>query len=303
MQPISRPTAAKKKIHSKNEFELCYLRHKYIRKAKFNPSEVQMAPYMGIIINLAKHTFYTYFNLFRLVGFDLEDVISIGKVHLVSFLGLFSLEQMPHKYVEFLQIYDKKNNKSPNDDQILDKNKANLTMFVKQRMEDLVRICRQKGRNIKGLPTDEFYVFYGPFEPPSDSRIILEDYETLGFKKIDIATFKSIKKRQGIKSNRPFKFAGYWYIAVPIDKRNLSMLDFTGAGMDPYDSIHNKTPEELLIMNEKENEFQSKLSIFKGKKESVRMQIVENFINKNKENPIFKDEIQFAMEYLEDLRD
>lgn len=301
---IERPAAEKRKIHSKNEFELCYLRHQYLRRVTFNPTEADMAPYMQIVSHQAKNTFYTYKNLFKLVGFDVDDVINIAKVHLVSFLGLYKLDKVPKKYDEFLVVHTKKWGREANADDIENKDRANLTMFMKQRMEDVVRVCRQKAKNIKGMPVEEFFVFYGAKRPPKDHRALLEDHERFGYRKLDIGSFKSIKKKMKIKSNdEPFKFAGYWYIAVPLEKRNLTLLDFAGAGLDPYDSIHNKNPEELLFHRFSEDEFEQKRAEFEASSDKRKEDRVRHFINKNKGNPMFREEIAIAKKFLKDLRE
>lgn len=300
---IERPAAEKRKIHSKNEFELCYLRHQYLRRVSFNPTESDMAPYMQIVTHQAKNTYYTYKNLFKLVGFDVDDVINIAKVHLVSFLGLYKLDKVPKKYEEFLALHMKKWTREANAEDIDNKDKANLTMFMKQRMEDVVRVCRQKARNIKGMPVEEFYVFYGPKRPPKDSRALLEDHEKYGYRKLDMGSFKSIKKKMKIKSNdEPFKFSGFWYIAVPLEKRNLTLLDFAGAGLDPYDSIHNKNPEELLFHQLNEDEYEQKRAEFESSSDKRKEDRVRHFIRKNKGNPLFREEIALAKKFLKDLR-
>ena len=91
--PVTRPEPSEKKIRTSDDFELCYLRHQYFRRVKYNPTEQEMAPYMGIVANLTKNTFFTYFNLFKAVGMYQDDILNIGRVHLVSFLGLYSLEK------------------------------------------------------------------------------------------------------------------------------------------------------------------------------------------------------------------
>jgi hypothetical protein len=301
---IERPAAEKRKIHSKNEFELCYMRHQYLRRVNYNPTEADMAPYMQIVSHQARNTFYTYKNLFKLVGFDVEDLVNIARIHLVSFLGLYKLDKMPHKYIDFLEVHLRKKGRDANEDDVENKDRANLTMFMKQRMEDVVRVCRQKARNIKGLPVEEFYVFYGPKKPPKDLRELLEDHERFGYRKLDLGSFKSIKKKMKIKENyEPFKFAGYWYVAVPLEKRNLTLLDFSGAGLDPYDSIHNKNPEELLFDKLREEEFDEKKANFEAQSDKRKENIVRHFIRKNKGNPLFKEEISIAKKFLKDLRD
>lgn len=301
---VDRPQADKRKIHSKNEFELCYMRHQYLRRVTYNPTEADMAPYMQIVSHQAKNTYYTYRNLFRLVGFDVEDIVNIARIHLVSFIGLYQLDKTPEKYQEFIVAHWKKYDKQPAENDTLDKNKANLTMFMKQRMEDVVRVCRQKARNIKGMPVEEFYVFYGPKRPPKQSRLLLENHEKFGFRKLDLGSFKSIKKKMKIKSNdEPFKFAGFWYIAVPLEKRNLTLLDFSGAGYDPYDSIHNKNPEEILFDKVRETEYDEKKAAFESLSDSRKENVIRHFIRKNKGNPMFREEIGLAKKMLKDMRD
>lgn len=297
-----RPQASEKKIHSKNEFELCYIRHKYLRKVDYNPTAAEMQPYMRVVEHLARNTYYTYKNLFSLVGFEREDVANIARVHLVSFLGLFSLEKMDKKYIDFLALYTSKYGETPSELSIQNKNKANLTMFIKQRMEDVVRICRQKARNIKGLPVEEFYVFYGPKKPPKILRLLLENHEKYGFKKLDLATFKSIKKKMKIKNNEAFKFAGFWYVTVPLEHRPLSITDFAGAGIDPRDSIHNRNPEEALIIKRKEEEFERKKAVFSGHSDERKIRIMRDFIRKNKKNPELREEVGLAKKYLRSMR-
>lgn len=301
---IERPIAENRKINSRDDFEWCYMRHQYLRRVTYNPSEADMAPYTKIISRQARKTYNTYEGLFRLVGFDVEDLVSIARIHLVSFLGLYKLDKTPNKYIEFATTYWNKNIKEPNEQDVENKDRANLTMFMKQRMEDVVRVCRQKARNIKGLPMEDFYVFYGPKRPPKNPRMLLEDHEKYQFRKLDLASFKSIKKKLNIKNNeKPFKFAGYWYIAIPLEKRNLSSLDLSGAGLDPRDNIHNKNPEELLFGRLKEEEFEDNKAKFKSQTNERKGNIVRYFIRKNKNNPIFKEEVELAKKFIKDLRD
>lgn len=311
---IERPQADKKKIHSKNEFELCYMRHQYLRRVTFNPTEADMQPYQQIISHQAKNTYYTYKNLFMLVGFDVEDLINIARIHLVSFLGLYKLDKSPEKYQNFLEVHLRKKDREANAEDVENKDRANLTLFMKQRMEDVVRVCRQKARNIKGMPVEEFYSYSGPNEPPQETIELLEEHQKYGFKKIDNAYYKSVKKRhkklqQEMKiievvddRYKPFIFAGTWFVAVPLDKRNLTLLDFAGAGYDPYDSIHNRNPEELFIIQQSEDEFEAKKAEFESSSDRRKENRIRHFIRKNKGNPMFKEEIEIAKQYLRDLR-
>lgn len=300
---IDRPQADKKKISSKNQFEMCYLRHRYLRKVDYNPTPEDMVPYERIVKYIARKTYSIYKNLFILVGFDVEDIISIARVHLVSFLGLFAIDKMSQKYEEFVATFKAKNGKRPNKSDLLSKNRAILTMFLKQRMEDVVRICRQKAKNIRGMPVEKFNVFYGKKRPPKIHRLLLEDHEQFGYKKLDLATFRSIKKKVKPENDKPFKFAGNWYVSVPLEHKKLDIVDFSGAGLSPYDNIHNMNPEQLLFHKQEETHIDDKMLEFKNSSEDKKALIVKDFIDKNENNLHYKEEIILAKQFLKDLLD
>lgn len=302
MRRVSRPKADKRKIHCKNEFELCYLRHQYFRRVKYNPTEKEMKPFMQIASHLAKNTFFTYRNLFHLVGFESEDVINIANVHLVSFLGLFSLESMPEKYKEFVKAFNEVQDRDPEERDFLNKNQAIFTLFLKQRMEDVVRVCRQKARNIKGLPTEECYYYYGPKKPPKLLRDLIKNYEKLGFRKLDTAIYKSIKKKVSSFTGSTFAFGDNYYIAVPLDKKSLSINDFDGADMSPYDNIHNMNPEEIYFASEDKDTWEQKQQEFDNKSMNTKVNIVRNFIKTNRNKVEFREEIRVAKRLLRELR-
>jgi len=313
---IERPQADNKKINSKDDFELCYLRHQYLRRVDYNPTKQEMEPYMKIVNIQARKTFYAYMALFKMVGLEIQDIESIAQTHLVSFLGLYSFQKNPEKLRQFVVSQVVKTGKVPSPYVQEGKNRANLTLFMKQRMEDVVRVCRQKARNIKGMPTEESYIFYGPKRPPKNTRELVENYEKLGFRKLDVASFKTIRKRvmkQRKEQNREterystrvveiIKFAGSYYVSVPVEHRDLTVLDFAGAGMDPYDSIHNKNPEQLLFDRLDQEDFEAKKAVFDSHSDERKENIVRHFIRKNRNNPVFKEELALARKFLKELR-
>lgn len=300
-QQVSRPEADIKKINSKNEFELCYLRHQYLRKAKSNPTKDEMKPFEPIAAHMAKNTFYTYKNLFHMVGFDVDDLISIGNIHLISFLGLFSLDKLPKKYDDFVNLYRNSNLSDPTKEQILNKNKANCTLFLKQRMEDVVRVCRQKARNIKGLPTEEYFFYCGVKKPPKILRDLIDNYEKYDYRKLDQAVYKSIRKKVRVEDGPTFRFNDMYYVAVPVEQKSLTLNDFSGADMDPYDSLHNMTPEQIFFSIESDTTFEKRREEFAGKTKTFRARAIRKFIDNNRKNPRYREELKAARKMLKSL--
>lgn len=303
MQKVERPPAEKRKIHSKNEFELCYIRHQYFRRVEYNPTNEEMTPYKQIIRSLSQRTYYTYPKLFHIVGMTFDDVHAIGTIHLVNFIGLFELgpEKNAEKYNEFVNFITYKYKAKTLDVEILDKNKANLTCFIKQRLEDLVRICKQKAKNIKGLRVDEYTPFFGPKPPPKELWRLLEDNEAHGYKRVDNVTFKAYRKKVKAKHGEAFQFAGNWYVPVPISQRALTWEDLEGAGFDPRENEHNLNPEQILLRNYEENRIDKMIKMFKNGSKEDRARTILQFVEKNADNPEFKDEILTARKMLRTL--
>jgi hypothetical protein len=303
MEEIQRPPAGTRKIHSKNEFELCYIRHQYLRRVKYNPTDKEMTPYKAIIRKLSQRTFYTYPKLFHIVGMTADDVHAIGTIHLVNFLGLFEITPTKNvdKYNSFVENFNKKHNLKVTDEDILGKNKAILTLFLKQRLGDLIRICKQKAKNIKGLRVDEFVAFYGPLSPPEDPQKLLEDNAAYGYKKCDNRLFRAYRKKVKAEPGETFQFAGNWYVPVPITQRSLMWEDLEGAGFDPRDNEHNLNPEQALLEKHEEIRIDKQIKMFKTSSKEDKAKTIMEFVEKNADNPNFKDEIITARKMLRTL--
>lgn len=302
--PVTRPEASEEKIRTSDSFELCYLRHQYFRRAKYNPTEEEMQPYMYIVANLTKNTFFTYFNLFKAVGMYQEDVFSIGQVHLVSFLGLYALEKSQVKREEFADKFLRFNYKEAENKDFLQKNRANFTMFFKQRMEDLVRVCRQKVRNIKGQPSEEYAVFSSKDEPPKYVYKLLKSYAELGYKKVDFSIFKSIRKKADVNADATiFKFDDLWYVAIALEQKNLELDDLVGSEYNPYQNSHNMSPDILFEQKESENEIERLSHLFNLKSDYRKKVTLSNFIAKNRKKSQYREEVAAARKLLRSLGD
>jgi hypothetical protein len=295
---VERPKASNQKVTTSENFELCYLRHQYFRRVSYNPSKEEMGPYFSIVSNLSKKTFFGNYGLFRTMGMNEEDLFNIGNVHLVSFLGLYSLEKSEKRMKEWQIKFVLKEGKDPLPADFIQKNKANFTMFFKQRMEDLVRICRQKSRNVKGQSPGDYTVFCGQNKPPKYPMRLLQDYQELGYKKIDFSVFKSIRKKADVDSDATmFPFDNKWYVAIAIDKDGLELEDLIASDYNPYDNVHNMQPD--VFYEEKESE--SLIDSFNGNTDSKKRSVLKNFIAKNKNDGQYRKEIVVAKKLLKTL--
>jgi len=288
-----------KKIHNSSNFEFCYLRHQYLRKVDINPDSSELIPFYPIINKISGKNYSTYRKLFYSVGIEYDDVVAVGKAHLISFLGLFQIEKDPKKFDAFVEKFVEKNSYIPAETDILDKNKAIFTIFLKQRMEDLVRICRQKVRNVRGVPIETTHSYFGPIVPKARPEEIHAKYESLGLKKLDPAVFRAIKKKVKPQNDLYFFYNGNWYITIPTNNRALEHVDLLVADQDPRDQTHNKNPEELIIMSESNKSWEWKNRKFKKTPSNEKISMLRSFLELNQGSKIFDNEIETAKKKLE----
>lgn len=298
MIKVQRPKASVKKVTTKDDFELTYLRHQYLRRSKYNPTKEQIEPYMWIIKHVSKSTFFTYFNLFRATGFYYDDIVSIGMVHLVSFLNLYVVEASKEKKREFEYKFYEKCKKEPKKWDYQQKNKANFTYFLRQRMDDLVRVCRQKSRNIKGQKPEEYVVFCGAGELPKNPASLIKDYSELGFKKVELSVFKSIRKKANVNHDATvFRFNNLLYVAFQLEQKELEIDDFTNSASNPYDNEHSLKPDDRYEEVQMEKSFLE----FLNKSEYRKKAILRNFVAKYKNKRQYREEVATARRLIKTL--
>lgn len=290
------------RVSHKNAFESCYMRHQYLMRVRHNPTREEMSPYQKIVENFARNTFYTYKNLFLLVGLDHEDVLSNAQIQLVSFLGLYALERNQKRLADFKRSFRSHNSIICKKTDVLNKNRANFTCFLKQRMEDMVRVCRQKAKNIRGIPVEEYLVFVGKTQPPNDLEELLDNHYDYGYRPLGLSTFKTIKKRGFPNQDGPvYLHDEKWYVCVSVRKKQLFLSDFSCNNQNPYDNLHNMTPEDYCEKAESENSFERNYLKFKTSSDKEKARLIQLFMDEKSDDTNYEEEIEIAKKYLEKL--
>lgn len=300
MNVVQRPSPRKQKINTKDDFELCYLRHQYLRRSAHNPSEGEIAPYLPIIQNQARKTFVINASLFISIGMDIECIVNIGRVHATSFLNLFTMEKQPEKMEKFIDTHVKKKGREPDLFDVGEKNKANFTYFIKQRYEDLVRICKQKVRNVDGVASEDFVAFSGK-EPPRYPHRLLKEFSQLGFRKLDPSVFRTIKKRA--RPNNPdfFQYNGLWFIVIRIEREKLTLDDLVASDISPLDPAHANDPETRFMACQEEDRFLSLKEKYESMSNEDKAKIIRDFLHKNENDNRFAPELRTAKRLLKGM--
>lgn len=305
MTDIARSTVgAGKRISHRNEFELCYLRHKYFKRAKKELTKEDLKLYQSAIEKLSLNNFYLYKSIFLCVGMVLEDILAIAKAHLVTFIGLFSLQADKKKRMAFYASFKNANGRKPNEKDIEQANIRLFFKFLKQRMEDLVRICKQKSAYITGKQYDSFEVFSSNFEPTKDQVVFLKhigscstEYIPMGFRKVSNYSFKKIDKSENSVKNNVYFLDGLWYVKVTRSNSRITKEDLECSIFGNSESIHLKDPETIMIDIEKEKT----IDRFKTLDSSSKIEVFKKFIKTNKNNPKMSVEVREAEKQIKRL--
>jgi hypothetical protein len=290
---IKRPAATGSKIGFKNQFELCYLRHKYLRKSEHDLTKEEIKVFSYTVKTLTLNTFNAYRGLFGTVGLEYEDLVSIAYVHLTSFLGLFSIFSNEDVKQRFTERFQKEQTANPKELDFFKKEKANFASFLNQRMEELVRICKQKSRNIGTANYSDTSFFKSPDKIELNEEIA-NNYKKHNLSKIDLMSFRSIRNQANPKNKRCFLFENNWYYSISLAKKTISYYDFDSIKDDYHDNIHCMTPEQAFAMKEEEQNLKLYKDTFDGYSKKKQKHILRTFIKTHEKSPYYKKEVKKA---------
>lgn len=242
------------KIDCQDYFELVYIRHRYFRNST-NPKPERLAEFEEMICNISYKFFSKNYQLFNEVGFEIEDIRNIARIHTISFISMGGLIENPDKMKDFTKRHKKKygKNSEPGKMDIFRKECYDLARFLNQRLQDFVRNCKSKNKNIRGTSNEQIYFIGSAKRNPSD--IELAKYpEVYGYEKISKKRYKELQQKNNAKDKMKFMHNNNQIVrAVYLTGEHLSVSDIKDIGLDPRDNLYYGNPENNLIKLENEN--------------------------------------------------
>lgn len=169
----------KEKIIKKRDFSLRMMRWRYLLKAG-SPSEKTLENYNSVIKAIMCVYFSRYSSQFKKVGYDIDDIMSLLKIHTVSFVGAFALENNKAKLEAFKKRFFKINGRLPTDEDILKKNQSDCYYFLKQRISENAAVSSLYGKKMRSGAgfagsEDAYKLFQESPKTPEDIAILLEE--------------------------------------------------------------------------------------------------------------------------------
>lgn len=238
----------KKKINSNDYFELVYIRHRYFRKST-NPEPERLREFEEMICNISDKIYYRNINIFKIVGFDGDDLKNIGRINTVSFISMSGLKENPSLMEKF--IIDHKNKygeeSTPTKRDIFLRECYNLAKYLNQRLQEIAKFCEIKSANIIGDKAKKIYFIGKQDSNPSDDSLLMFP-EAFGFKKIKINKFKQMFKDLKPLTKTSFLTPEGQIVRVVYKKPNYSAIEDFYTSNSENES--NLSAEELMIQKE-----------------------------------------------------
>jgi hypothetical protein len=241
------------KIDCQDYFELVYIRHRYFRNST-NPEPERLAEFEEMICNISDKFFIRNYQVFNEVGFEMEDVRNVTRIHTISFISMGGLAENPDKMEQFRVRHKKKYGQDSEPDRmdIFRKECYDLARFLNQRLQDLTRNCKSKNKNIRGTMNEQIYFIGSAKRDPSD--IDLARYpDVYGYERISKKRYKELQKENDAKGKSKFLSKDNQIVrAVYLTGNHLSAADIQDLGLDPRDNLYYGNPENNLIRMENE---------------------------------------------------
>lgn len=251
IRQLDDPEIDNMKINSRDYFELVYMRHKYFRRTE-NPAPGRLEQFEEMLVNISNKMYVKNIEVFKTVGFEMEDLQNIARIHTVSFIGMSGVYENPDKMKAFVKLHKNKFGKEsePTKMDIFKHECYNLARFLNQRMQEVARFSKIKNANIRGTRNQKRFYIGTPRNNPDDLELF-ENPKYYGYERITEKKFNKLLKENNPNDKYAFLTNDNKLVrAVYIRGSVLNSNDVENTHMDPRINHYYKDPEESLIEEE-----------------------------------------------------
>ncbi len=291
-----------KKYNFKDDFEMLYLRHEYLTRCdKLEGKFVD--EYAPIVHTTARIMYDKLYPNFNKVGFQKDDIISITNVYMLGYMGLYSLRFNKKYRDRFVKKYKHRFGRKPTEKEIYAKDKNNMINFLRQRIQHCSTLCARKARDIiVGEDRRAIFAEISNSQPAVPEQL-LENYKKLGYRKVTKKEYKESKKKtRELREQMVTDKDGFKIINVEILSRGISHKDYSLL-FKKNQSRCLMSPEDIFISLENEKELEGFKIKFAGMDTVKKKRTLKRFIEKNKGDKSYKNELTLARKMLKKFRD
>lgn len=290
-----------KKYSYKDDFEMLILRHDYLTKIE-NPDQKWISEFEPIVKTTAGIMFDKLYPNFAKVGYDLEDIEMIANCYMIAYMGLYSLRNNNDARKRVNAVYQRKFGRAPTGLEIARKERINMISFLRQKLQYASVICARKARNIT-VDCDKRAVYaMTAVSKPATNELIYEKGTELGYRKVQNAELKEIKKlARKNKAQGLIDEFGYPIIEIEMLSEGITEADYRDLFLEDKNDFYHNSPEELYDNVEKEVYMANITEEFFNMSSKDKRNCLSNFIDLYKDNRHYKTELKTARSMLRDL--
>ncbi|HLD91621.1 MAG TPA: hypothetical protein VI911_11540 [Patescibacteria group bacterium] len=275
------------------DFEKSYLRYDYLTRIKqYDPNWVSQHKNTVEITSMKMYEkLRTNFNL---VGFDGEDLKSIGNIYMLAYMGLYSLETNEKLRNRFVVKFLEKNKTEPTKQELAQADRNNLINFLRQRIQHCSTICERKSRNIKaGRAKMGIYAETKHSKPVCD-ELLLEDHKKYGYRSVTQKEYREIKS----KSDSLIDQYGYGVRLIQIPCGNMEIDDYEFIRKNIFCDTYSDDPEEMMLNYESDKQLEYHRNKFDSLTVKEKISMLRSFIKDNSNDSQLKNELKTARKTL-----
>jgi hypothetical protein len=310
-RPYPAGADAKSKFTAEDEYELVYMRHRYLRRSP-NPEPARMAMFEKTARIIARKAAHWGDYVFGVNGQDEQDLLNVARVHVVSYLGQFGLREHPEKLEKFRADFAKKKEKAlkkkglpftqrdlqPTEAEIDKKDSDSCASFLWQRLEEWGKIASGKNKNIRGTYSTTAY-----FRAPAgidDSRVtdqmLLDSAEVFGFARVFKKDFEEARVALGLKKPTRVEHGGFVLRKAYAPPTDLAQDD-VGEGLYGDDrSAYYATPLDNIANVQSVGDAEFFLTDHLSEPGKLRM--MKAYVDQNKNKQDLRGDVDAAVDFI-----
>jgi len=300
----------KRKADYQNSFEKLYLRENNLKKIN-NFDEKDLKKYETIVKVTSKIMYDKFKITYNKVGFYYDDIVSISRVYLYAYMGVYSFKADPSVLEKFKQgFFDRKGNE-PSEDDIVNYERNIIINFIRQKLTTCSVFCERKSRNIVVGRNEKKSFAFTELSIPASEDLIMEDPKLFGYRVVNKKEFKSIVKNSKGKGNELVDVNGFKVFEIELLSQIPISFNITHQAEDgnitetPISDLFNILSTPSIENKILEHEDDVELDVYKMKFNSLetdkRKLMLKNFILKNNSNKRLKEELYVAKKMLKNI--
>lgn len=263
------------------DFESLLFRWRYLSKISM-PSSAEIEQYRSVINRASDTAYVSFTHQLKSCGVEREDLRSLAMVHVMSYIGLFSLQKNDDKRQRFIQFFEKKNGVAPSSADLDKKDKANAYSFVHQRLFENVMYFWRKQRSYSGITKQIRYFIGKPMEKKAHHLVFLRKFKQFGFVEITQQKAEEILQRPVLVGHH--KVPDGTVIRVLGDRTPLASVDLEFFSLEKeMNKNFERTlnPEEILVDKQDTVSFDMFEQKFHTMTDKQKARVLKKFLKEN----------------------